>query len=267
MDALESFGIEAARKVEAERAEADSETGQADFLALLVAQLENQDPLNPQESGDLAVQLAQFSQVEELVQIREGIDQLVTAMNGEGAEDAAPLEPTSLVGREVVVYGNQVEVTEDGGLVGMSYRTLETAATGTVRIYDANGEKVLEESFLPSTESGPNLPLPAGDHRYEFDPEAEGLEPGIYAIEFEAADRQNESFTVLPMVEGTVTGAILAGEPSIRIGNQIYSVADILEVRGGPIQPNGGAQGARQTATGENQFVVRQQTPSGPRAQ
>ena len=32
------------------------------------------------------------------------------------------------------------------------------------------------------------------------------------------------------MVTGRVTGAILAGEPSIRMGNRIFSVADVLEV-------------------------------------
>jgi hypothetical protein len=146
----------------------------------------------------------------------------------------------------------------------MTFRTLETAAAGTVRVFDAKGEEVFSDSFLPGSEAEGYRPLPPGDHRYVFDPVEKGLEPGIYAIEFEASDRAKQSFTVLPMVEGTVTGAILAGEPSIRIGNQIYAIADILEVRMGPLLAGG--TGANRTPTGGSQLVREQSVPGGPRA-
>ena len=46
-----------------------------DFLNMLVVQLQNQDPLNPMESQEFAVQLAQFSQVEGLLNIQETLEQ------------------------------------------------------------------------------------------------------------------------------------------------------------------------------------------------
>ena len=46
------------------------------FLQLLVAQIKNQDPLQPTDGVQFLTQLSQFSQVEQLVAIRQGIDQL-----------------------------------------------------------------------------------------------------------------------------------------------------------------------------------------------
>jgi flagellar basal-body rod modification protein FlgD len=46
------------------------------FLKLLVAQIKNQDPLNPTDSTQFLTQLAQFSQLEQLINIRSSIDDL-----------------------------------------------------------------------------------------------------------------------------------------------------------------------------------------------
>lgn len=48
------------------------------FLQLLVAQLQNQDPLNPTDSTQFVSQLAQFSELEQVMAIRGNTDQLVT---------------------------------------------------------------------------------------------------------------------------------------------------------------------------------------------
>ncbi len=48
-----------------------------EFLQLLVAQLKNQDPLDPVKNENFLAQLATFSSLEQLVAIKEGIDKLV----------------------------------------------------------------------------------------------------------------------------------------------------------------------------------------------
>ena len=50
------------------------------FMTLLVAQLKNQDPLAPQDGAQFVAQLAQFNSLDQLVGIRQSIDQLVAAM-------------------------------------------------------------------------------------------------------------------------------------------------------------------------------------------
>lgn len=64
-------------------ASSDSETeapkkalGQDDFLKMLLAQLENQDPLDPQDATEFTAQLATFSMLEQLVGIQEGIGRI-----------------------------------------------------------------------------------------------------------------------------------------------------------------------------------------------
>ena len=65
-----------------------SELGKEEFLKLLVCQLQNQDPLNPQDDTDFIAQLAQFSALEQM-----------TNMNSTMTNTSA----YSLVGKEVIV--------------------------------------------------------------------------------------------------------------------------------------------------------------------
>ncbi len=59
-----------------------SQVGETQFLQLLIAQLQNQDPLNPVDNQDFIAQLATFSSLEELTSINSGIAQLVNIANG-----------------------------------------------------------------------------------------------------------------------------------------------------------------------------------------
>lgn len=81
-----------------------SELGKEEFLKLLVCQLQNQDPLNPQDDTEFISQLAQFSSLEQM-----------TNMNTTLTNNVA----YSLVGKEVIVQTVDAsgKVTEDRGLV------------------------------------------------------------------------------------------------------------------------------------------------------
>ena len=59
-----------------------SKLGKDQFLQLLVAQLKNQDPLNPVDNQDFIAQLATFSSLEQLTAINTGVNQLVTIDQG-----------------------------------------------------------------------------------------------------------------------------------------------------------------------------------------
>lgn len=67
---------------------AGGEMGKDQFVKLLVTEMQNQDPLNPMDGKELAVQLAQFSSVEQLMNVNTKLDDLtaaVKAQQGSGA--------------------------------------------------------------------------------------------------------------------------------------------------------------------------------------
>lgn len=70
----------------AQRVAGNRTLGQQEFLKLLITQLTNQDPLNPQDDKDFLAQIAQFSSV-------EGISKMSATMN--------QLQGASLLGKTV----------------------------------------------------------------------------------------------------------------------------------------------------------------------
>jgi flagellar hook assembly protein FlgD len=51
----------------------NQEMGQDSFLKLLMAEMQNQDPMNPMDSKDTVAQMAQFSTVEQLTKVSESV--------------------------------------------------------------------------------------------------------------------------------------------------------------------------------------------------
>ena len=61
------------------------------FLKLLVAQLQNQDPMQPQDGLQFVTQLAQFSSLEQNLQMRQDLDAILkTLQTNTGNNSAAP---------------------------------------------------------------------------------------------------------------------------------------------------------------------------------
>ena len=59
------------------------------FITLLVAQLKNQDPLDPQDSTQFLAQLAQFNSLEQLMSINQRLGQLLDSASAANVEAAA----------------------------------------------------------------------------------------------------------------------------------------------------------------------------------
>lgn len=91
----------------ANQAAASAVMGKDDFLRLLVTQLGNQDPLNPMDGQEFAAQLAQFSSVEQLLNISDVLAQN-GEMNGLLAQSINSGVASGLIGKTVQASGNAI---------------------------------------------------------------------------------------------------------------------------------------------------------------
>ena len=72
----------------------DQLTSEDTFLKLLTAQIQNQDPLNPADSIQFVGQLVQYSELEQLLGINQGVQNLVTKATP-APTDQAPSSPAA----------------------------------------------------------------------------------------------------------------------------------------------------------------------------
>lgn len=121
--------------------------GQKDFLTLLTAQLQNQDPLNPIKNSDFIAQLAQFSTVSGISQVNSTLSSMSSGLKQFGIASA-----TNLLGHEVLVPGALTRPDAGGTVAGEA--TLPEAGTVTVTYTDPATGKVLSTQDLGSQPAG-----------------------------------------------------------------------------------------------------------------
>jgi flagellar basal-body rod modification protein FlgD len=163
--------------------------GKEDFLTLLVAQLQNQDPLNPTDPTEFTAQLAQFSSLEQLIDINSNLD----GMSG----GAGLMSSVGALGREVTARAEEVEYS--GSPLELGYQ-LDRGATGvTLLVRDDSGNVV---RTLEGTE------LDAGTHFLTWDGKTDSgtdVAQGAYSLSV-VEQRGDGSGGGTSLVRSTVTG-------------------------------------------------------------
>ncbi|MBW2659807.1 MAG: flagellar hook assembly protein FlgD, partial [Deltaproteobacteria bacterium] len=108
--------------------------GKEDFLTLLVTQLQNQDPLNPDNPTEFTAQLAQFSSLEQLFTLNESMNDLVTS-------NAASDKFSSLntIGKEVAYQSDSFNFSGESREIGYQ---LDSPATEITLELQQNGTTV-----------------------------------------------------------------------------------------------------------------------------
>ncbi len=171
------------------------ELGKNEFLNLLVAQLNNQNPLEPQGNGEFIAQLAQFSQVEGIEKLNTSMGSLVT-----GYQSSQALQASSLVGRKVIVPGDKAVVdTSESFKASLILPT--SSSNVAVNIYDKSGAAVSRINLGEQA---------AGNVSFIWDgKDASGnlLPPGTYKFEAQAsyAEGTKGLYTLLPANVDSVT--------------------------------------------------------------
>ena len=102
------------------------------FLKLLTTQLKNQDPLNPMDNAQMTSQLAQISTVDGIEKLNATLQKLLSS-----SVDAEALQAAALVGHQVIVAGNGLNLTDAGAVGGVELGA--NADQVTITIKDGNG--------------------------------------------------------------------------------------------------------------------------------
>lgn len=121
----------------------EKELGQDVFLELMVTQMRNQDPLDPQSNSDFVAQLAQFSSVEGLDKLNNTMDNFVGSF-----QSGQALQASSMVGRMVKVESDTSYLSNDGVVAGTIDLPQSTNDLKIV-ISDSSGTRVMEELMGP----------------------------------------------------------------------------------------------------------------------
>ena len=123
------------------------------FLKLLVAQLSNQDPMNPMDNAQMTSQMAQISTVSSVQQVNQTLQGLATQL-----ASMQMLQGSSLVGHQVLVEGNALAL--DNGKAAGAVDLALKADSVRIDILSAGGQVV--DSF----DLGPQA---AGRHNFDWD--------------------------------------------------------------------------------------------------
>ncbi len=195
--------------------------GKQQFLELLVAQMANQDPLNPLDDKQFIAQLAQFSSLEQQMAANEQLTNLQLAQSA-----MANAQMASLLGREIVARTDSVTVAGDGTPTNIGLRLDADAAQVELRIVDENGKVVR------TIKAGP---MDKGQQSVTWDGRGDNgalLPKGTYKVEVTAKNSAGDAVTTATEMTGVVTGVTFEnGYAELIMGDVRVTPANVVELR------------------------------------
>ena len=108
-----------------------------EFLKLFMAQLQNQDPLDPKNGADMVAQLAQFSSVEQATQTNQHLADLVAAQSSTSSASLS-----SLVGRDCNASAGDFKLDRPGSVPPLQLDSTGPMKGASVVITDDSGKEI-----------------------------------------------------------------------------------------------------------------------------
>jgi flagellar basal-body rod modification protein FlgD len=193
-----------------------------DFLKLFVTQLQNQDPLNPQDGAQFIAQLAQLTQVEQSYNTNTNLQNLLN----QGTNNAT-IASLSLIGKQVQAPGSQV-AKQDGTPATMNFTLSSAAADVTVLVKDGTGAVV--KTISAGAKGAGN-----GSVIWDGSTDAGGsASAGSYNFSVSAKDASGNTLSVSTFVRGKVDAVDLSGAvPVLSVAGITLSLSEVTMVAGG----------------------------------
>jgi flagellar basal-body rod modification protein FlgD len=188
------------------------------FLTLLVKQLEYQDPLDPMKNTEFTAQLAQFSQLETMSDMKASMDKMSTLQTSVNNTQAL-----SFIGKQVDAVGNTLQFS--GQPVNLNITLEDNAAQVKVTLYDSDGSPV--RSMVTTN-------APKGNVACTWDGKGDDgatASNGKYHYTIEATGYDGKAIVTTSYAKGLVTGVRYdSGNIYLEIGDKEVSLADVNKI-------------------------------------
>jgi flagellar basal-body rod modification protein FlgD len=184
------------------------------FLKLFITQLQNQDPLNPDDSAKMAANLAQFQGLEQMTNVNKNLEKL----SSEQALGRA-VNLIDFVGKDIKVDGGKFKLA-NGKITDAKFELKEPVPGAVLQVRDASGS-VIAKKDLGNLEKG--------RHRIAWDGKSEdgakAINDGTYTFTIAAKNMQGQEVPVKISSTVKVTGVDLASQ-----GGAFYSELGVIPV-------------------------------------
>lgn len=228
------------------------------FMKLMLAQMKNQDPMNPMESHELAAQLAQFSSVEQLNNVN---DTLVEMKNGQKPTES--FQALNFIGKAVAGDSSKLVRAKGDKQHDIGYKLPEDAPEVKIQIKNDRKETIRTVTLTN---------MKSGDNSFEWNGlDERGLPApsGEYSFVFEAKAANEKKLAVKTDFQGVISGVNYTPEgPVLLVGTQSVKLKDVKKIvdpslmrndqktQTGPSQDLKNQQGITQTNNKPNQSQV-----------
>jgi flagellar basal-body rod modification protein FlgD len=199
-----------------------NELGQQEFLQLLVAQMRNQDPINPMDGAEFASQLAQFNSVEQLINVNGGLSDLKSSQQLMSASMTNSMA-ASLTGKHVKALSNEIHLAS-GESANVQYKLNSSATDVEFIIRNESGSEVRRETVQG---------IASGDNTWVWDGKnasGDRMADGNYTVEVRATS-DGTPIDSLVYTEGTVDKVRYSGNGVfLSLNNVQVAIGDVEEV-------------------------------------
>lgn len=194
-----------------ERKTGDGVLGKDDFMKLLIAQLQNQDPTNPMKDNEFIAQMAQFSALEQTMNLAKSFEKFAEAQT-----QSQMIQYTSFVGKDVTWH--ELKLDEQGNPV-----------TGE------DGKAVVEEG----TNKIVSIKYENGDVKFVLDNDKEITPGNISEVKTDGAGGTNnlvEASMLIGKYVGYMDGEVEKSDKVVSVSNKggklEYILADGTRIEG-----------------------------------
>jgi flagellar basal-body rod modification protein FlgD len=192
-----------------------------DFLNLFIAQMKNQDPLNPMDGTEFISQLAQLTQVEQAYNTNTNLQNLINAQNGSNS-----LASVAFIGNTITAKGAETNLIY-GGQTAVGFKLPSQAESVQINIFNSQGNVVRSINRGPSSAGISTVPWDGKDNSGQLVPS------GRYRFTVTASGANGSAIVADPLIAGKVDGVSIDGTtPMLSVGGVEVPLTDVISVKG-----------------------------------